>query len=306
MGSWFGHGARGTIMGVWNCHTSIGNILGSVITAASVGAGMHKEDWPLGYAVPGVIICTAGVVVFTFLVPKPEDVGMVIEQELDSPLLDDDAVEDPVPNRGFYHTLVQALAIPGVIQFSLSLMFCKMTSYSLLYWGPYYLGSVGFTSEKSGYLCSFFDIGGMFGGMMAGFLSDRYPAAIVAFVFQIFSVPVILFYYTQTSAHGPDVTLNVALMILNGFFINAPYSLITTAVTADLGTKVKGDTKLLAFVTGLIDGTGSFGAMIQGVVVGSMSADSWANVWHFLCLAQVLSAAMISGLFYEQVKQRYM
>ena len=32
--NWFGKGKRGLIMGIWNAHTSIGNILGTVVAAA--------------------------------------------------------------------------------------------------------------------------------------------------------------------------------------------------------------------------------------------------------------------------------
>jgi OPA family glycerol-3-phosphate transporter-like MFS transporter 1/2 len=32
--NWFGKGKRGLIMGIWNAHTSIGNILGTVVAAS--------------------------------------------------------------------------------------------------------------------------------------------------------------------------------------------------------------------------------------------------------------------------------
>ena len=46
-----------------------------------------------------------------------------------------------------------------------------------------------------------------------------------------------------------------------GFLVNGPYALITTAVSADLGThkSLKGNSKALATVTAIIDGTGSIG-----------------------------------------------
>ena len=34
MANWFGKGRRGLIMGIWNSHTSIGNILGALIAGA--------------------------------------------------------------------------------------------------------------------------------------------------------------------------------------------------------------------------------------------------------------------------------
>ena len=36
MGNWFGKSKRGLIMGVWNAHTSVGNILGSLIASRTV------------------------------------------------------------------------------------------------------------------------------------------------------------------------------------------------------------------------------------------------------------------------------
>ena len=58
-----------------------------------------------------------------------------------------------------------------------------------------------------------------------------------------------------------SVGLSYFLLFLTGFFVNAPYALITTAVSADLGTheSLKGNAKALATVSAVIDGTGSFG-----------------------------------------------
>ena len=36
MGNWFGKSKRGLIMGVWNAHTSIGNILGSLLSTVGL------------------------------------------------------------------------------------------------------------------------------------------------------------------------------------------------------------------------------------------------------------------------------
>jgi OPA family glycerol-3-phosphate transporter-like MFS transporter 1/2 len=54
---------------------------------------------------------------------------------------------------------------------------------------------------------------------------------------------------------------NVVLLIIVGFLVNGPYALITTAVSADLGThhSLEGNAKALATVSAIIDGTGSIG-----------------------------------------------
>lgn len=51
------------------------------------------------------------------------------------------------------------------------------------------------------------------------------------------------------------------LLLVTGAMVNGPYSLITTAVSADLGTHpcLHGNAKALATVSAIIDGTGSIG-----------------------------------------------
>lgn len=58
-----------------------------------------------------------------------------------------------------------------------------------------------------------------------------------------------------------SIVLNVGLLILVGLLVNGPYALITTAVSAELGThhSLQGNSKALATVTAIIDGTGSIG-----------------------------------------------
>ena len=58
------------------------------------------------------------------------------------------------------------------------------------------------------------------------------------------------------------LTANVALLVVNGVIVNGPYSLMTTAISADLGhhRSLRGNSRALATVSAIIDGTGSIGA----------------------------------------------
>lgn len=57
------------------------------------------------------------------------------------------------------------------------------------------------------------------------------------------------------------LAVSVPLMVIAGALVNGPYALITTAVSAQLGThpSLQGSSKALATVTAIIDGTGSIG-----------------------------------------------
>ncbi|XP_063715538.1 glucose-6-phosphate exchanger SLC37A2-like [Symsagittifera roscoffensis] len=70
LGNWCGKKNRGFVMGVWNSHTPVGNILGSIIAGYWV-----ESQWGLSFIVPGLILGVAAVVNFLFLIPFPEYVG---------------------------------------------------------------------------------------------------------------------------------------------------------------------------------------------------------------------------------------
>ena len=81
----------------------------------------------------------------------------------------------------------------------------------------------------------------------------------------------------------------MALQVVAGTFVNGPYALITTAVSAELGTKVK-SSQALATVTAIIDGTGSLGAAVGPFFAGLFSGNgSWSNVFFMVMLSDALA-----------------
>ena len=83
-------------------------------------------------------------------------------------------------------------------------------------------------------------------------------------------------------------------MFIAGMFVNGPYALITTAVSADLGShgSLNGNSRALATVTAIIDGTGSVGAAAGPLLTGYISVESWDAVFMML-----MAAAFVAGLF---------
>jgi hypothetical protein len=58
--------------GLWNAHTSVGNILGSVVAAACLSWG-----WGWAFVVPGAALAGMGVLIWLFLVVEPEEAGLL-------------------------------------------------------------------------------------------------------------------------------------------------------------------------------------------------------------------------------------
>lgn len=94
------------------------------------------------------------------------------------------------------------------------------------------------------------------------------------------------------------MTINTILMLITGVFVNNPYAWITTAVSADLGThsSLNGNSRALATVTAIIDGTGSIGAAVGPLLTGYISAMNWNAVFVIL-----MGAALVVGLFFTRL-----
>lgn len=180
------------------------------------------------------------------------------------------------------------LAIPGVIEFSLCLGFAKLVSYTFLYWLPRYITqSTLNNSEQSAYLSVPFDLGGMIGAIVAGFLSDRYrKSAVICTVMLIMAIPAMLIYEKLGAISN---FYNITLQLVAGFLVNGPYALITTAVSTDLGSRIK-DGKAMATVAAIIDGTGSIGAAIGPLVAGYVSDSGWGLVFMMLMVSDILAS----------------
>ncbi|XP_062845011.1 glucose-6-phosphate exchanger SLC37A2 [Trichomycterus rosablanca] len=312
VGNWFGKGKRGLIMGVWNSHTSVGNILGSLIAGAFV-----SSSWGMSFIVPGIIIGVMGVICFFFLVEKPEDVNCDPPQHHESseqePLLRNSVINEEMFNNHASAVVESteeeaeaisfcgALKIPGVVEFSLCLLFAKLVSYTFLYWLPLYIANIAhFDPKEAGDLSTLFDVGGILGGILAGVISDYTGGrATTCCVMLIVAAPM-LFVYNAVGQSGLATT--IGMLMLCGALVNGPYALITTAVSADLGTHecLRGNSRALSTVTAIIDGTGSIGAAIGPLLAGLISPTGWNNVFYMLISADVLACLFLSRLVFKE------
>ncbi|XP_041996596.1 putative glycerol-3-phosphate transporter 4 [Salvia splendens] len=316
IGNWFGKRKRGLIMGVWNAHTSTGNIAGSLLAA-----GVLQYGWGWSFILPGAFIFVSGILVYLFLPAYPEDIGfsnpheshgqaLASPRDEESQRLKESLAGNSSSGDRKSIGLVQACLIPGVIPFALCLFFAKLVAYTFLYWLPYYLSQTAvegqYMSVKSaGNLSTLFDVGGIIGGILAGYISDKLKArATTAASFMYAAIPAMIFYRRYGSISKVS---NVVLMMIAGLLVNGPYALITTAVSADLGThsSLKGDSRALATVTAIIDGTGSIGAALGPLLTGFLSTKSWDAVFYMLILGAFAAGLLLTHLVVAEIKEKF-
>jgi len=340
------HGKRGLVLGIWNAHTSVGNIVGSLVATAalSIGGagdlGEYDANWTMSFIVSACMMFVVAMLILFFLTEHPRDVGLKgCEEEEDGDVEDappkGTGVEAPTGKRrlrvgysvmtrnytmdgepigadagggeemSILSNLKTAFMIPGVVEFSLCLLFAKCIAYTFIYWTPYYLSHNGFSTTDAGYLCTFVDVGGIAGGIIAGFASDRSKKyASVAIVFLLLCIPGLFFFQVlSNSIKASSKPASIALMIMVGMLVNGPYALITTAVSADLGQheSLKGNVALMSVVTAIIDGCGSIGAASQGYLVGYISATyGWEQVFTFLMICCAISCVCLLRLVLKE------
>jgi len=87
---------------------------------------------------------------------------------------------------------------------------------------------------------------------------------------------------------GDNKLINGIVMTVTGVFIGGPANMISAAITADLGRQevLAASDQALSTVTGIVDGTGSFGAAIGQVLIPVIQEawDDWRFVFYFFVL----------------------
>ncbi|OQV19837.1 Glucose-6-phosphate [Hypsibius exemplaris] len=336
VGNWFGKQRRGLIFGFWNSHASFGNILGSLLASVWV-----ESNWGISFIVPGFTIVAGGIIAFLFIIVEPQDAGfprqngpapveaqpaIVINKngshELSQFLPKDSAAQiqnvAPIVVEVVEDTPLkfwQAFMIPGVIEYALCMFFAKGVAYTFLVWLPVYIKMTlaGSGNAGAGYMSTFFDIGGIVGGILVGAISDLWGArGLISGVLMFIAVPImgLLLMF----GHHSYAVLGV-LLVLTGLITVGPYSIIATAVAADLGTSLKGKSKAVASVSGIINGMGSFGAAFGPLIAGAISTaasrfdpetgkktyEGWNEVFYFLISAQFFASLCLSRLIFREI-----
>ncbi|VDM32964.1 unnamed protein product [Hydatigera taeniaeformis] len=337
LSNWFGKARRGLIMGVWNAHTNVGNVLGSILAGIFV-----NYQWGASFVVPGFLLASGAYIVYIVLVDRPSS-------ELDAASISKDAVElrrkspagyygdvkvalivlrpfewirscVPIPVKTLSDlnykekpiSFFAALWLPNVMAYALALFFSKLVAYTFLYWLPNFLASVSnesVSAEKAAWLSTIFDIGGICGGILAGLLSDTassdstvtslqesslrtiYFRAVTCASMLLIAAPSSGYLGISISDHFCYPPGFAIVLFICGGLVTGPCALITTAVSADLGTQpsLQGNSKALATVTAIIDGTGSLGAALGPFLTGILVYHGWFSVFLMLISADLVA-----------------
>ncbi|KAM9650478.1 sugar phosphate exchanger 3 isoform 1-T3 [Trichechus inunguis] len=315
MGNWFGKAGRGVIFGLWSACASVGNILGACLASSVLQYG-----YEYAFLVTASVQFAGGVVVFFGLLVSPEEIGLpgveaeeALEEDSHRPLISGAENEDEYEpgysvQEGDTVTQVKAISfyqaccLPGVILYSLAYACLKLVNYSFFFWLPFYLSnSFEWKEAEADQLSIWYDVGGIIGGTLQGFISDLLQKRAPVLALSLLLATGALGGYSRSPN---DKSINALLMAVTGFFIGGPSNMISSAISADLGRQelIRGSSEALATVTGIVDGTGSVGAAVGQYLV-SLIQDrlGWMWVFYFFILMTSCTIVFISPLIVREL-----
>ncbi|RUS78943.1 hypothetical protein EGW08_013284 [Elysia chlorotica] len=314
MGNWFGKSSRGLLLGIWGSCASVGNIMGALLVSSVLSYGYQVYFCPL---------CLQTSSCRSFLLTSSDTMlpqgHNNLSQDDDDDDDDDDVMQsiqgdgqmkNPLAsdvssgsqevtyslNNGPPSSLSfwKACLLPGVIPYALSYAFLKLVNYSFFFWLPYYLhNAFGWDEKVADQLSTVYDISGIVGDWLG-------KRTVVIMPMLLLSIPALWFYQFSPN----DKLINSILMAIVGFFTGGVSSLISSAVSADLGCQkeLSGDDKALATVTGVIDGTGSFGAAVGQIAVPYLQTSlGWHSVFYLFMICIFLTAVCVFPVFLKEM-----
>jgi sugar phosphate permease len=260
MAEWTTLRNRGSVMAFWATCYQVGGI------AATAWAGwlLAHWGWPAAFYGPAVWIAIVGLLVLWLLKPGPAPATLHHESTDGYPSTAEPAIDLGDERRDAQR---RVLKNPVLWCYGASYFFIKFIRYALLFWLPYYLSTQhGYAEDDAAYLSTAFEGGGIAGVIIIGTLSDRlrhWSRALLAAVGLVL-LTVALFAYTHLGESGP--AMNAALLALVGATLFGPDSLISGAAAQDAGGP-----HAAAMATGFVNGLGSIGAILEGLLVPEIS-----------------------------------
>jgi len=277
---WLHPDERGSIFGIWATSYQIGNILVKMIGATLLAtAGM---SWAFFGCSAATLFIWALLLVWHR--EKPEDVGLepIVPDEGDDYQAVDEAQRDQVSLREYL-----SLAFHPVVLIMGTSYFClKFLRYALDSWLPAFLNEQGMSVAVAGWASSIFDYAGLAGAVAAGFALDRifkgnWAALCLCAAFGIVGGYLAVVYL------GTSPMLLALCFGLVGFMLYGPDMILSGAAAVEVAGSRNG-----VAVAGIINGIGSFGPVVQELVIGRlMSGDVDAGIRNANLLA--LSMSMV-------------
>jgi len=281
MADWTTLENRGRAMGFFSTCYQVGGF----VAVWFAGALASAYGWRGAFLGPAVVVALVGVAILAFLPAAPPASA--------APGASATVVHDPTPHdeaeirRERREAQRAVVRNPTIWLFAASYFFVKIIRYVLLFWLPYYFSTtLGYSTLEAAGISTAFDAGGFVGVIAIGLLSDRskrFGRAGLASLW-LFGLALACGAYLFWGSSGK--LANVALLALIGAMLFGPDSILCGAAAMDAGGP-----RAAAMATGFVNGIGSIGPILQGLLVPPLAKHyGWQALFPMLVVLALCAA----------------
>ncbi len=273
---WYSHKERGTWWGFWSTSHSVGGALIPVIAAVCA----QYLGWRYSLYIPGLLSIAAGLFIINRLRDTPQSLGL-------PPI---EVYKNDYPENHHEDNEERELSVKEILfEYVLKNRYVWLlaTSYFFVYiirmgvndWTLLYLVEVkNYSLVSAGASVAWFEIGGIFGSLLAGWGSDKFfkgKRGPINTLFSLFCIAAVAALWFTPQG---NIVLDSAILFTIGFFIFGPQMLIGIAA-AELSHKKAAGTS-----TGFIGWIAYIGAAVAGYPLSKV-AQVWGWEGFFVVIA---------------------
>lgn len=283
MAIWFKSANRGIVMAWWGTNYVLGGFVATAFATWAVTQPylLSQLGWRRGFLFPAFILLAVAVLFLSGI----DDASAAEAGEV-MPALD--------ASRSNWRDLSGLLRKPALWMVSVSYFFLELCRYALLFWLPLYMvDHLRYSLQLSGYMSSLYELVGIAGALIAGYVSDRFMQSRRAPVsaVMLYGLGFILLCQPALSHFGPIGT--AVVVSLAGVFSYGPDTLLSGACAQDIG-----EAKAAATATGLVEGIGHLGAVFSPYVVVFVSGHyGWNSLFVVFATAGFLAGLALMPMW---------
>lgn len=292
---WYSQSERGRWWSFWNTSHNIGGAIIPIV----IGFVAQYYGWRMAMVVPGVICIFVGLYLMNRLCDTPQSLGLPPIEKFrdDYPAKKTNEPEHELTVRQILFEYV--LKNPYIWILAISYFFVYVIRIAANDWTVLYLvESKGYSQLAAGSTVTWFEVGGFFGSLAAGWSADtifrgkRGPVNVLFCLFTVLSIGGLWY-----SPPGGIVVDSLCLFFI-GFFIFGPQMLIGM-VAAELSHK-----KAAATASGFSGWIGYFGAASAGYPLGVVTQEyGWEGFFFTLSGCGIIAALLLLPLWNVRSRQ---
>ncbi|MGM9991569.1 MAG: MFS transporter [Candidatus Bruticola sp.] len=300
---WFSSKERGTYWSIWNTSHQIGLSL-ILIMGGYLG---EYYGWRYVFCVPAAIAALTSLFLLERMRDTPASMGLPdpevytkekpfipIAENAENGAADGGQTESQVieteenkqSSQDFFRFLCRhVFNNPYIWAVCLANFFIYILRYGFVTWGPSYLSARGVALSHAGVTMAFFEIAGIAGSLLAGWMTDHFfkgkRAPVCAYYTIASLISIFVFWKLPTNS---SVLVYSLMFVVTGFFIYGPQLLVAVMAT-DFATK-----KAAATAVGMTGLFGYLSSIVSGWGMGKiLDAYGWDTAFQMLLGCALLS-----------------